>query len=95
METTTIPVSELQAHATQLVEGVKNTRNRLIITLRGRPAALLLNWEEYEGLVATLEEMSQPDWRDRLVEAERDSKAGRGTMLEEFKARRAKRARKG
>ena len=95
METTTIPVSELQAHATKLVERVKNRRNRLSITLRGRPAALLLNWEEYEGLVATLEEMSQPDWRDRLVEAERDSKARRGITLEEFKARRAKRARKG
>lgn len=42
------------------------------------------------GLSATLEEMSQPDWRERLAEAERDSKGGRGIELEEFKAKRAK-----
>ena len=63
----------------------------MIITQRGKPAALLVNYEDYEGMVATLEEMSQPDWRQRLAEAERDSKAGRGVELEEFKARRAKR----
>ena len=67
----------------------------MIITKRGRPAALLVNYEDYEGMVATLEEMSQPDWRERLVEAERDSRAGKGMELEEFKAKRAKRAKKG
>jgi prevent-host-death family protein len=74
---------------------VKKTRDPVIITQRGRPAALLVNYEEYEGMTATLEEMSQPDWRERLAEAERDSKAGKGLELEEFKARRAKRARRG
>ena len=54
-----------------------------------------MNYEDYEGMVATLEEMSQPDWRERLVEAERDSRAGKGMELEEFKAKRAKRAKKG
>jgi prevent-host-death family protein len=52
----------------------------VIITQRGRPAALLVNYEDYEGLVVTLEEMSQPDWRERLAEVERDSKAGKGAM---------------
>jgi len=90
-----IPISELQSQAKKIVESVKNTRDAVIITQRGRPAALLVNYEDYEGMVATLEEMSQPDWRERLAEAERDSKAGRGIELEEFKARRAKRGKKG
>jgi hypothetical protein len=62
------------------------------------PIAVLcadVNYEDYEGMVATLEEMSQPDWRERLAEAERDSKASRGIELEEFKARRAQRGKKG
>ncbi|MCH7911423.1 MAG: type II toxin-antitoxin system Phd/YefM family antitoxin [Deltaproteobacteria bacterium] len=90
-----IPISELQSQAKRIIEGVKQTRDPVIITQRGRPAALLVNYEDYEGMVATLEEMSQPDWRERLVEAERDSRAGKGMELEEFKAKRAKRAKKG
>ncbi len=90
-----IPISELQSQAKKIVESVKQTRDPVVITQRGRPAALLVCYEDYEGMVATLEEMSQPDWRERLAEAERDSKAGRGIELEEFKARRARRAKKG
>lgn len=89
-----IPISELQSQAKRAVERVKRTRDPIIITQRGRPAALLVNYEEYEGMVATLEEMSEPDWRERLVEAERDAKAGRGIELSKWKERRAKRAKK-
>ena len=91
---TIIPISESQSQAKKIVERVKNTRDTVIITQKGKPAALLVNYEDYEGMVATLEEMSQPDWRQRLAEAERDSKAGRGVELEEFKARRAKRGKR-
>jgi prevent-host-death family protein len=90
-----VPISDLQTRAKKIVESVKHTRDPVVITQRGRPAALLVNYEDYEGMVATLDEMSQPDWRERLAEAERDSKAGRGIDLEEFKARRAKRGKKG
>jgi prevent-host-death family protein len=85
----------LQNQTKQIVERVKNTRDTVIITQRGKPAALLVNYEDYEGMVATLEEMSQPDWRERLAEAERDSRAGKGIELEELKARRAKRGKRG
>jgi len=90
-----IPISDLQTRAKKIVESVKQTRDPVVITQRGRPAALLVNYEDYEGMIATLEEMSQPDWRERLAEAERDSKAGKGMGLEEFKAKRAKRAKRG
>ena len=88
-----VPISELQTQARRIVEGVKQTRDPVIITQRGRPAALLVNYEEYEGLIATLEEMSQPDWRERLAEAERDSRAGRGVSVRELRSRRSKRGR--
>ena len=90
-----IPISDLQTRAKKIVESVKKTRDPVIITQRGRPAAFLVNYEDYEGMVATLEEMSQPDWREKLEEAERDSKAGRGIELEEFKTRRARRGKRG
>jgi len=90
-----VPISDLQTRAKKIVESVKQTRDPVVITQRGRPAALLVNYEDYEGMIATLDEMSQPDWRERLAEAERDSKAGKGIRLEEFKAKRAKRAKRG
>lgn len=88
-----VPISELQSQARRIVEGVKNAGDPVVITQRGRAAALLVNFEDYEGMVATLEEMSQPDWRERLAEAERDSKAGKGLEIREFKAHRPKRVR--
>ncbi|HJY81483.1 MAG TPA: type II toxin-antitoxin system Phd/YefM family antitoxin [Candidatus Binatia bacterium] len=86
---TTIPLSELQSQAKKIVERVKNTRDTVVITQRGRPAALLVNYEDYEGMVATLEEMSQLDWREWSAEAERGSRAGKGIEREEFNTRRA------
>ena len=86
-----VPISELQSQARRIIGGVKNAGDAVVITQRGRPAALLVNYEDYEGMVATLEEMSEPDWRERLTEAERDAKARRGLEIREFKARRTKR----
>jgi antitoxin YefM len=92
---TSIPISELQHQTKQVVERVKKSGHAVIITQRGKPAALLVNYEDYEGMVATLEEMSQPDWRERLAEAERDSRAGKGIEIAEWKARKAKRGKTG
>ena len=44
------------------------------------------------GFTGTL---SQPDWRERLAEAERDSKAGKGLDLVAFKAGKARSGKKG
>ena len=89
-----IPISDLQTQAKKIVDSVRTMRETVVIAQRGRPAALLINYEDYEGMVATLEEMSQPDWRERRAEAERDSKAGRGVELAQFKARRTKGSKK-
>ena len=89
-----VPISELQSQAKRIVDSVKSTRDPVIITQRGRPAALLVNYEDYEGMLATLEELSEPDWRERLAAAERDSRARKGISLTEFRARRNRRGKK-
>jgi prevent-host-death family protein len=80
-----IPISDLQTKTKEVVEGVKKTGDPVIITQRGRPAALVVNYEEYEGMLHTLDEMSYPDWQERLKEAEEDSRKGRGITLENLK----------
>jgi antitoxin YefM len=85
-----LPISDLATKTKEIVEGVKKTGDPVIITQRGRPAALLVNYEEYEGMLHTLDEMSYPDWKERLEEAEEDSRKGRGITLEDLEKKIAK-----
>ncbi len=85
-----VPISDLQSKTREIVEGVKKTRDPVIITQRGRPAALVINYEDYEGMLHTLDEMSYPDWKERLKEAELDSEHNRGITLEQLKEKIAK-----
>lgn len=78
-----IPISDLQSKAKQFVEQVKKTREPVVITQRGRAAAILVDYETYEGRVATQDEMSHPDWKKRLARAKAEK--GKGVSLADFK----------
>ncbi len=86
-----IPISDLQSKVKKYVELVRDADEPIVITQRGRAAAMLVNYATYEGLLATVEEMSFSDWKRRLRRAEMDSKAGRTVSLEAYKKRRARR----
>ena len=66
-----IPISDLQTKAKKYVDQVRETETPVIVTQRGRPSAVLVSYESYEGLLATQDEMSFPDWRKRLARAKR------------------------
>lgn len=86
-----IPISDLQTKAKKYVDQVRDTDLPVVITQRGRAAAVLVSYETYEGLLATRDEMSYPDWERRLARAERESKGGARTSLEAYTKRRARR----
>lgn len=86
-----IPISDLQTKAKQVVEQVKDTDQPVVITQRGRAAAVLVSVETYEGLLATRDEMSYSDWEARLAQAKRESKRGKGVSLDSYVKRRARR----
>ena len=79
-----IGISQLQTRAKKFVDQVKETDEPIIITQRGHPAAVLVSYDEFEGLMATQDEMSYGDWRSRLARAERESRAGKGIALESY-----------
>ena len=64
------PVSEFRANAAKFVQQVRETRRPLILTQHGRSAAVLLDVEEYEEMLDTIELL-----RD-VREAERQIAAG-------------------
>jgi prevent-host-death family protein len=79
-----IPISDLQTKAKRYVEQVKDTSEPVIITQRGRAAAVLISYAEFEGLKATQDEMSFADWQERLARAEAESAAGKGIELSAY-----------
>lgn len=86
-----IPISDLQTKAKQYVEQVKDTDQPVVITQRGRAAAVLMSVETYEGFLATRDETSYPDWQRRLRRARREAKQGKSVSLDGYLKRRARR----
>jgi prevent-host-death family protein len=52
---TTVPLSEAKTHLARLLADVERLGEGITITRSGRPAAVVLSVEEYEGLVETLD----------------------------------------
>jgi prevent-host-death family protein len=88
-----IPITDLQQKTKKYVQQVRETGEPVIITQRGRAAAVLTSAEAFEGYLATLEEMSYPDWRQKLERAKRELDEGKGIPFETYLKRRAKRRR--
>ena len=86
-----IPISEFQVRAKKWVDQVKETDQPVIITQRGKPAAVLVSCDDFEGLQATRDEMSYADWKKRLTLAEKESAAGKGKTLDVYLQGREKR----
>ncbi len=58
--TRTLPISEVKTRLPELVKGVEDRDDEVVITRNGRPAAILLSMDEYEGLQETLDILSDP-----------------------------------
>ena len=63
----TLPISEVKTRLPALVTGVEEREEEVIVTRRGRPAAVLVNYAEYERLKSTLETLSDPELMDQIA----------------------------
>lgn len=89
-----VPITDLQQRTKKYVERVRATGKPIVITQRGRAAAVLASADEFEGFLVTLDEQSYPDWQARLRRAEREGKARKGMELEAFLRKEKKRRRR-
>jgi prevent-host-death family protein len=90
-----VPITDLQQKTKKYVKMVQDTGQPIVITQRGRAAAVLSSAEDFEGHLMTLDEMSYPDWQRRLARAERELREGKGIELNEYLKRRKKSRRRG
>jgi antitoxin YefM len=56
----TMPISEVKTRLPELVSSVEEREEEIVVTRNGKPAAVLVNYNEYERLKATLDVLSDP-----------------------------------
>ena len=78
----TIPVSEARRTLPNLVTRMRKLMDRVIITRKGRPEAVIMGVDEYESWIETLELMSRPETVKGIREGLADLKAGRSRSFE-------------
>lgn len=89
-----VPITDLQQRTKKYVERVRSTGIPVVITQRGRAAAILASAEDFEGYLVTLDEKSFPGWQARLRRMIKESKAEEGIELEAFLKKQKKRRRR-
>jgi antitoxin YefM len=56
-----LPISEVKARLPELVTGVEDREEEIVVTRKGKPAAVLVSHAEYEQLKETVDVLSDPD----------------------------------
>jgi antitoxin YefM len=55
-----MPISEVKTRLPELVSGVAEREEEIVVTRNGKPAAVLVNYDEYERLKDTLDILTDP-----------------------------------
>lgn len=79
--TRTLPLSEVKIKFSRLVDDVLRRDDEIIITRNGRPAAVLMSAEEYEGWKETQEIKKDPELMQEIREGEKELRKNKGKKL--------------
>jgi antitoxin YefM len=71
-----LPLSEAKDKLSGLVDEAESTHEVITITRHGKPAAVLMSFEDLESLHETLHWLSMPGIRNSIAEAERELAEG-------------------
>ena len=89
---TTLPLAEVRANLSKLVDEAVRTHQRIEVTRKGRRAAVLLSADDYDSIMETLDILGDAAAMAAMREADADIAAGRLYSADEVEAElRAKR----
>ena len=80
----TMPISEVKTRLPELVSNVEEREDEIVVTRNGKPAAVLVNYDEYGRLKETLEVLSDPVSMRQVAQSKRFY--GKGRQGESFEA---------
>ncbi len=76
---TTIPLADVKARLSAVLDEVRDTHERVVITRNGRPEAVILSLADLEALEKTLEILATPGAVEQIHQAE--DEIGRGEAI--------------
>jgi len=83
----TLPLADIKARLSEIVDRVEGQHERITLTRRGRPAAVLISPEDLEALEDTLELLADPRSLAEIERARKEIAAGKGIRADELRAR--------
>ena len=62
----TLPISEVKTRLTELVTSLNEREDEVIVTRNGKPAAVLLDYDDYERLKETLDVLGDLELMEQI-----------------------------
>jgi antitoxin YefM len=78
-------LAEVKAKLSEVLDGIESTQEHVVVTRRGKPVALIMSADEYEGLEDTLDILSTPGALDEIREAHAEVLAGHYFTAEDIR----------
>jgi antitoxin YefM len=82
----TLSLSYVKAHLSEIADRVEGQHDRIVVTRKGRPAAVLLSPDDLESLEETLAVLSDPALMEQIRAGEAAVEAGDTATLEDLQA---------
>jgi prevent-host-death family protein len=86
-----VPVRDFRGDLANLLDEVADRREHVVVTRRGKPAAVLVPVDEYDALEETAEILSDPEAMDAVAAGLAEVERGETVTLADLRARLAER----
>ena len=83
--TKTLPITKAREELTRLVDRASRLLEEYVITVKGRPEAVLMSHDEFESWKETMDILSDPELVKSIKQGEKDLKDGKYVTFEELK----------
>lgn len=81
----TITLKELRPDLPEVIKKIDGRLDRYIVTKRGRPVAVMLSPDDYEGLLETIEILSDKEAVKRIKLAKQEIREGKTVSLADLR----------
>jgi len=82
----TITLKELRPELPEVIKDIDTKLDRYIVIKRGRPVAVMISPDDYEGLLETIEILSDKELVRRIKKAKREIAEGKTISLERLRS---------
>jgi len=83
----TITLKELRPKLPDVINSIDGRLDRYIVTKRGRPVAAMMSIDDYEGLLETIEILSDKQTVKRIKQSKKEIAEGKTVSLKDLRKR--------